>query len=201
MLLYLIHVHVLHIPQYLIKIEAPYFWVLFFCIKEQNIWQTKIPIQNALYNLSIILILVYKSLHSRHRTKRGSVASALSHENDFTDCFEDSLLLEVLDMWNGERDLVFDSWTLPLPASLSCWAIEVLSGMSHALSCSACTLTEQGGVYQFGQCLFLFNHRLCEIIVTRTDNYYNIYFFNLLDLYHKHVKISFLRRQSTALSI
>lgn len=85
-------------------------------------------------------------MHSRHRTKRGSVASALSHEHDFTDCFEDSLLLEVLDMWIGERYLVFDSWTLPLPASLSCWEIEVLSEMSHALSCSACTLTEQGGV-------------------------------------------------------
>jgi hypothetical protein len=94
-------------------------------------------------------------LHSHHRTKRGFVASALSHEHDFTDCFEDSLLLEVLDMWNGERDLVFDSWTLPLPASLSCWEIEVLSEMSHALSCSACTFTEQGGVPTLAKLVYL----------------------------------------------
>ena len=47
-------------------------------------------------------------MHSRNRTKRGSVASVLSHEHDFTDCFEDSLLLEVLEMWNkGARPRVW----------------------------------------------------------------------------------------------
>jgi hypothetical protein len=28
-------VHVLHIPQYLLKIEAPYFWVGFFALKNK----------------------------------------------------------------------------------------------------------------------------------------------------------------------
>jgi hypothetical protein len=46
---HVIHVHVLHIPQYLLKIEAPYFWVGFFALK--NIISGKLKFQSKMCHI------------------------------------------------------------------------------------------------------------------------------------------------------